>query len=87
MFAALSEALAFIHSDKAGAMEIAKKRFPNAKSAILVPAFDRMVKYYSKDGHFGRKHVANTQAIAVDLKIMPKAYPYDEVVAPMAREK
>ena len=86
VFDALSEALAFIHTDKTGTMEIAKKRFPNANSNILEPALARLGKYYSKDGRFSRGNIARTQAISVDLKIMPKIYLYDEVVAPFARE-
>ena len=38
---------------------------------------------------FGRLTVANvyqTQKISVEVKIITQAYPYDDVVAPMARE-
>jgi hypothetical protein len=45
-----------------------------------------MEEWYSKDGKFTRGNVDRTQKISVDLKIMPQAYPYDDVVAPMARE-
>jgi NitT/TauT family transport system substrate-binding protein len=86
VFDALAEALNFIRTDKAGSMEIAKKQFPNANTKVLEPAFARLAKYYSPDGKFGRAHVERTQAISVDLKIMPKAYPYEDVVAPLARE-
>jgi NitT/TauT family transport system substrate-binding protein len=86
VFDALVDAQNFIHSDKAGAMAIAKKQFPNANDKVLQPAYDRLAKYYSKDGRFGREHVDRTQKISVDLKIMPKAYKYEEVVAPFARE-
>lgn len=86
VFDALAEALKFIHSDKAGTMAIADKHFPNANAKVLEPAFARLSKYYSPDGKFGRAHVERTEQISVDLKIMPKAYPYDDVVAPMARE-
>ena len=52
----------------------------------LEAALDHIYKVYSPNGKFGRSHVEQTEAISVELKIMPKSYPYDEVVAPMARE-
>jgi NitT/TauT family transport system substrate-binding protein len=86
VFDALAEALTYLHSNKAGTLAIAKKRFPNANDQILDAAFTRMEPYYSKNGHFTRANVDQTQKISVDLKVMPKAYPYDDVVAPMARD-
>jgi NitT/TauT family transport system substrate-binding protein len=86
VFDALVEALNFLHSNKAGTLAIAKKKFPNANDQILDAAFTRMEPYYSKNGHFTRANVDQTQKISVDLKIMPKAYSYDDVVAPMARD-
>jgi NitT/TauT family transport system substrate-binding protein len=86
VFAALAEGLTYIHNDKAGTLAIAKKIFANADAKVLGAAFERLGKYYSPDGHFTRKNVEQTQAISVDLKIMPKAYPYDDVVLPIARE-
>lgn len=86
VFDALAEALTFIHNDKAGTMEIAKKQFANANPKVLEAALARLDKYYSTDGRFGRSHVERTQAISVELKIMPRVYPYEDVVAPFARE-
>jgi len=86
VFDALVEALNFLHSNKAGTLAIAKKKFPNANDQILDAAFTRMEPYYSKNGHFTRANVDQTQKISVNLKIMPKAYSYDDVVAPMARD-
>jgi hypothetical protein len=45
-----------------------------------------MDKVYSHDGKFTRANVQRTQDISVALKIMPQTYPYEAVVAPMARE-
>ncbi|MGX1101367.1 ABC transporter substrate-binding protein [Amorphus sp. MBR-141] len=84
--AALTDALNFIHSDKAGALEIARQKFANADPKVLDAAFARLETYYSKDGKFPKEHVQNTQDISVELGIMPKEFPYDEVVAPMSRE-
>jgi hypothetical protein len=53
---------------------------------VLEAALEQIYKVYSPNGKFGRTHVERTEVISVDLKIMPKTYPYDEVVAPMARE-
>lgn len=86
VFEALVEALTYLHSNKAGTLAIAKKKFPSANDQILDAAFTRMEPYYSKNGHFTRANVDQTQKISVDLKIMPKVYPYDDVVAPMARD-
>lgn len=86
VFEALAEALTYLHSNKAGTLAIAKKKFPSANDQILDAAFTRMEPYYSKNGHFTRANVDQTQKISVDLKIMPKVYPYDDVVAPMARD-
>ena len=57
-----------------------------ADPAVLEAALGRMFKVYSPDGKFSRGNIDRTQAISVDLKIMPQSYPYEEVVAPMARE-
>jgi NitT/TauT family transport system substrate-binding protein len=86
VYDALLEGLNFLHSNKAGTLAIAKKKFPSANEKILDAAFTRMEPYYSKDGHFTRANVDQTQKISVEMKIMPNAYPYDEVVAPMARD-
>jgi NitT/TauT family transport system substrate-binding protein len=86
VFDALAEALAYIHSNPSGTLEIAKKSFPSAVPDVLTAAYARLSKWYSPNGKFTRANVDQTQKISVDLKIMPQAYPYDEVVAPMARE-
>ena len=86
MFDALAEALAFIHSNPSGTLEIAKKNFTSAVPEVLTAAYGRLSKWYSPNGKFTRANVDQTQKISVDMKIMPQAYPYDEVVAPMARE-
>lgn len=86
VFEALAEALAFIHSNPPGTLEIAKKNFTSAVPEVLTAAYGRLSKWYSPNGKFTRANVDQTQKISVDMKIMPQAYPYDEVVAPMARE-
>jgi NitT/TauT family transport system substrate-binding protein len=86
VFDALAEALTFIHSDHAGTLALAKQTFQNADEKVLEAALARLEKSYSKDGKFTRSNVEQTQKISVDLKIMPQAYPYEDVVAPMARE-
>jgi NitT/TauT family transport system substrate-binding protein len=86
VFDALAEALAFIHSNPSGSLEIATKTFPSAVPDVLTAAYARLSKWYSPNGKFTRANVDQTQKISVDMKIMPQAYPYDEVVAPMARE-
>ncbi len=86
VFAALAEALTFIRSNHAGALAIAKQSFANADDKVLEGALGRLEKWYSPDGKFSRANVDQTQKISVDLKIMPQAYPYDDVVAPLARE-
>jgi ABC-type nitrate/sulfonate/bicarbonate transport system substrate-binding protein len=86
LFEALVEAQQFIKDNHAGVLELAKKRFSNADPNVLESALDRIYQVYSPNGKFGRSHVERTEAISVELKIMPKSYPYDEVVAPMARE-
>jgi hypothetical protein len=45
-----------------------------------------MEPFYSKNGQFTRANVEQTQKISVDMKIMPQAYSYEDVVAPLARE-
>jgi ABC-type nitrate/sulfonate/bicarbonate transport system substrate-binding protein len=86
VFDALAEALAYIHSNPSGTLEIAKKNFTSAVPEVLTAAYGRLSKWYSPNGKFTRANVDQTQKISVDMKIMPQAYPYDEVVAPMARE-
>jgi NitT/TauT family transport system substrate-binding protein len=86
IFDALVEALNFIHGDNAGAFEIAKQHFSGANPEALKAALDRLGKVYSRDGKFTRANVQRTQDISVALKIMPQTYPYEAVVAPMARE-
>ncbi|HEX3503438.1 MAG TPA: ABC transporter substrate-binding protein [Xanthobacteraceae bacterium] len=86
VFDALAEALAYIHDNPSGSFDIAKKNFPNADPAVLTAAYNRLSKWYSPNGKFTRANVDQTQKISVDMKIMPQAYPYDAVVAPMARE-
>ncbi|AXK81502.1 ABC transporter substrate-binding protein [Pseudolabrys taiwanensis] len=86
VFDALAESLKIIHGDKATTLEIAKKVFTNADTKVLEAALARMEKSYSQDGRFTRANVDQTQKISVDMKIMPKVFPYEDVVAPMARE-
>lgn len=86
VFDSLAEALNFIHTNPSGTLDIAKKTFANADVNVLQAALKRMEPWYSKDGKFSRGNVERTQKISVDLKIMPQAYPYDDVVAPMAQE-
>jgi ABC-type nitrate/sulfonate/bicarbonate transport system substrate-binding protein len=86
VFDALAEALTYIHSNSSGTLEIAKKNFTSAVPEVLTAAYGRLSKWYSPNGKFTRANVDQTQKISVDMKIMPQAYPYDEVVAPMARE-
>ncbi len=86
MFDALVEALNYIHSDNAGAFEIAKQRFSGANPEVLEAALDRLGKIYSRDGKFTRANVQRTQDISVELKIMPRSYPCETVVASIARE-
>jgi NitT/TauT family transport system substrate-binding protein len=86
VFDALAEALAYIHSNPSGSLEIAKKNFTSAVPEVLTAAYGRLSKWYSPNGKFTRANVDQTQKISVDMKIMPQAYPYDDVVAPMARE-
>jgi NitT/TauT family transport system substrate-binding protein len=85
VFDALAEGLAVIHTDRALALDTAKRRFTNADAAVLDAAFARLDKIYSRDGKFSRANVERTQKISVDLKIMPRTFPYEDVVAPMAR--
>jgi NitT/TauT family transport system substrate-binding protein len=85
VFDALAEALAVIHADKSATLEIAKQRFPNADPVVLEAAFDRLEKIYSRNGKFSRENIERTQKISVDLKIMPREFPYEDVVAPMGQ--
>jgi NitT/TauT family transport system substrate-binding protein len=86
VFDALAEALAYLHSNRAGTLDIAKQTFANADPNVLSAAFARMEKWYSTDGKFSRGNVDRTQKISVDMKIMPQAYPYDNIVAPLAQQ-
>jgi NitT/TauT family transport system substrate-binding protein len=86
VFDALAEALKYIHSNPAGTLDVAKQIFANADPNVLSAAFARLSKWYSTDGKFSRGNVDRTQKISVDMKIMPQAYPYDDVVAPFARQ-
>lgn len=86
LFDALAEALTFIHADKAGTLEVAKKRFANADAKVLEAALARMEKWFSKDGRFTHTNIDATQRIALALKVMPLTFTYDEVVSAMARE-
>jgi NitT/TauT family transport system substrate-binding protein len=86
IFDALAEALVFIHSNPSGTFDVAKQTFQNADPAVLTAALARLSKWYSPDGKFTRGNVERTQKISIDMKIMPQAYPYEDVVAPLARE-
>jgi len=86
LFDALNEGLAYLHKDRAGTLELAQKKFPGAKPEVLSAAFDRMEKLFSRDGKFTKGNVERTQAISKELKIIKASYPYEDVVAPMARE-
>jgi NitT/TauT family transport system substrate-binding protein len=86
VFDALAEALAYLHSNRAGTLDIAKQTFANADPSVLSAAFARMEKWYSTDGKFSRGNVDRTQKISVDMKIMPQAYPYEDIVAPFAQQ-
>jgi ABC-type nitrate/sulfonate/bicarbonate transport system substrate-binding protein len=86
LFDALAEAQQFIRGNHDKVFEVAKKRFARANPAVLKSALDHMYKVYSPNGKFSKANIKTTQDISVELKIMPKEYPYDDVVAPMARE-
>ena len=43
-----------MHSDNAGAFEIAKRHFSGANPEVLEAALDRLGKIYSRDGKFSR---------------------------------
>jgi NitT/TauT family transport system substrate-binding protein len=86
IFDALAEAQQFIRGHHDAVVIIAEKHFAKANPAILKAALEHMYKVYSPDGKFSKGNVKRTEDICLDLKIMPKAYPYDDVVAPMARE-
>lgn len=49
-------------------------------------AFVLKRKVYSPNGKFSKANIRQTQDICLNMKIMPKRYPYDDIVAPMARE-
>lgn len=86
IFQALAEAQQYIRGHHNAVFEMAKKRFAKANPVILKAALEHMYKVFSPDGKFSKAHIAATQKIAVQLKIMPKTFSYDQVVAPMARE-
>jgi NitT/TauT family transport system substrate-binding protein len=86
LFAALAEALQYLHQDRAGTLEIAHKKFSGARPEVLSGAFDRMEKLFSRDGKFSKGNIERTQQISKELKIIKGSYPYDDVVAPLARE-
>jgi ABC-type nitrate/sulfonate/bicarbonate transport system substrate-binding protein len=86
VFDALAEALTIIHSDKATALDVAKKMFASADTKVLEGALARMDASYSKNGRFSRGNIDRTQEISVDLKIMPQILPYEDVVAPFAQD-
>jgi NitT/TauT family transport system substrate-binding protein len=86
MFDALAEAQDFIRNDHDGVLALAKKRFANADPEVLKAALEHMYKVYSPNGRFTQGNIERTQQICLYLKIMPKSYPYADVVAPMARE-
>jgi NitT/TauT family transport system substrate-binding protein len=86
LFDALVEGLGYLHGDKAGTLELAKKKFPGANPEVLKAALARMDKTFSRDGKFTKGNIERTQEISKQLKIMPQSYPYEDVVAPMARE-
>lgn len=86
VFDALAEAQQYIKGHHDDTFEIAKKHFGNADPTVLKAALEHMYKVYSPDGTFSRANVDATQKISVALKIMPQSYPYEDVVAPMARK-
>jgi NitT/TauT family transport system substrate-binding protein len=83
---ALIESQQLIKRDYNGVFEIARRRFPNADPEVLESAFGRMYKVFSADGKFVRDNIKKTQQICIDLGIMPKSYPYEDIVAPVAQE-
>ena len=83
---ALTEALNYLHSEKEGTLQLAQKKFPGAKPEVLKAALERMEKVFSRDGKFSRANVERTQAISKELAIIKESYPYEDVVAPLARE-
>jgi NitT/TauT family transport system substrate-binding protein len=83
---ALFESQQLIKRDYNGVFEIARRRFPNADPEVLESAFGRMYKVFSADGNFVRDNIKKTQQICIDLGIMPKSYPYEDIVAPVAQE-
>jgi NitT/TauT family transport system substrate-binding protein len=86
LHAALLEGLNFLHSDKAGTLALAQKKFPGMKPEVIKAALDRMEKLFSRDGKFTRANVEHTQQICKELGIIKASYSYDDVVAPSARE-
>jgi NitT/TauT family transport system substrate-binding protein len=86
VFDALVEAQQYIKAHHEETFQVAQKRFANADPKVLKSALEHMYKVFSPDGKFSHANVDLTQKISVDLKIMPKTFAYDEVVAPMARK-
>jgi NitT/TauT family transport system substrate-binding protein len=86
LFEALAEAQQYIRGHHDDVLAIAEKRFAHANPAILKAALAHMYKVFSPDGKFSTGNIKRTEDICLDLKIMPNRYPYDTVVAPIARE-
>jgi NitT/TauT family transport system substrate-binding protein len=86
LFDGLAEGLQYLHKDRAGTLALAQKKFPGVKAEVLNAAFDRMEKLFSRNGKFTKGNVERTQDISKELKIIKASYPYNDVVAPMARE-
>jgi ABC-type nitrate/sulfonate/bicarbonate transport system substrate-binding protein len=82
---AMVEALQFIHNNRAGALEIARKTFPGIKPDVLTMAFERESRGFSRDGKFSPKSLARTQEICKQLGIIDTVYSYEDLVAPIAR--
>ena len=53
---------------------------------VIKAALDRMDKLFSRDGKFTRANIEHTQQISKELGIIKASYPYEDVVAPSARE-
>lgn len=82
---AVAESLAFIQHNRAGTEAEAQKRFPAMKPALISVILDRMAKVYSPDGNFSRANIELSQEICQQLGILKHIYPYEEIVAPIAR--
>jgi NitT/TauT family transport system substrate-binding protein len=82
---AVADSLAFIHSDRAGTEAEAQKRFPAMKPALISVILERMDKVYSRDGNFSRANIELSQEICQRLGILKQIYPFEDIVAPVAR--